>query len=81
MVKALLFDVDGVVVNAKRFSQVLEEDYEISPKETLPFFRGKFLECLVGKADLKAELIPHLKQGGWDKSLEDFYKKMKNYLE
>ena len=51
MIKVVLFDVDGVLVNgpnlrnSTKYSELLEIKQEI--------FRGKFLDCLIGKADLK----------------------------
>lgn len=72
MIKAVLFDVDGVLVNAKRFSQTLQEDYNLVTEVTLPFFSKKFIECLVGKADLKEVITPYLKEWKIDKTPEEF---------
>jgi putative hydrolase of the HAD superfamily len=74
MIKALVLDADGVLINARRFSLTFQEDYGVSTKRTLPFFMGKFQECLVGKADLKEELKNHLKSWGWEKSADEFLK-------
>ncbi|MBI4004533.1 HAD-IA family hydrolase [Candidatus Roizmanbacteria bacterium] len=72
MIKVLLLDVDGVIVNARRFSETLEKDYGLTEEDTLLFFKGKFLDCLIGKADLYEELLPHLKEWGWAKSVDEF---------
>ncbi|MDO8497355.1 MAG: HAD hydrolase-like protein [bacterium] len=72
MIKAVLFDVDGVLVNAKRFSQILQEDYNLTTETTLSFFSQKFMHCLVGKADLKEEITPYLKEWKIDKTPEEF---------
>ncbi|HLL60344.1 MAG TPA: HAD family hydrolase [Candidatus Nitrosocosmicus sp.] len=73
MIKAIIFDLDGVlVVPAYKFSQRLHEDFGISSDITAPFFSGKFQECLIGRADLKEELKPYLIKWKWDKSLDSF---------
>lgn len=72
MIKAILFDADGVMVNAEQFSSQYEKDFGVSIDETKDFFTGVFQDCLVGKADIKQELPPYLEKWGWKKSVEDF---------
>ncbi len=72
MIKAVLFDADGVLIKAERFSKQLARDYGISTDLTLPFFSSVFQECLVGKADLKKEVEPYLTSWGWKGSVDDF---------
>lgn len=72
MIKAIIFDVDGVLINGKRFSDILHHDYGITQEKTLPFFTGPFQECLVGNADLREEIQPYLKEWGWQKTVDDF---------
>ncbi len=72
MIKAILFDADGVIINTEMFSVQLAKDYHIDPQKLLPFFKNEFQKCLTGKADLKVELQPYLKQWGWTKSADDF---------
>ena len=72
MIKALLLDADGVLINGEMFSKQLERDYGISTKTVEPFFTGPFLDCLIGKADLKKILPPFLDKWGWQKSVDDF---------
>lgn len=72
MVKAIIFDIDGVLINGELFSTILERDYGISRERTLPFFSGIFQECLTGQADLKQELNVLLKEWGWKKTTEEF---------
>lgn len=72
MLKAMLFDVDGVLVNGEPFSQQLARDHGITQEMTAAFFRGPFSECLVGKADLKEEIASYLPQWGWQKSVNQF---------
>ncbi|NTU72685.1 HAD-IA family hydrolase [Candidatus Roizmanbacteria bacterium] len=71
MIKVILFDIDGVLINGKRFSEMLEIDYGVSVQETLPFFTGAFRDCLIGKADIKKELVPFLPVWGWKKSVDE----------
>ncbi|MCR4279165.1 MAG: HAD hydrolase-like protein [Candidatus Zambryskibacteria bacterium] len=71
MIKVVLFDVDGVLVRARRmFSVNLEREYGISTEKTSSFFLGPFKECLVGKADLKNAIEPYLKEWGWQKGVD-----------
>lgn len=60
MIKAAIFDVDGVIIvsNSSRFSykifsQRIAEEYGASPESLSQFFNEVFPKCLVGKADLK----------------------------
>lgn len=72
MIKAVIFDIDGVLINGKRFSDILAKDYGITQEQTLPFFAGAFQRCLVGEADLREEIAPFLIEWGWKKSIDDF---------
>ena len=72
MIKAVLFDADGVLINAERFSKQLARDYGISTDMTLPFFSSIFQECLIGQADLKEKLPSYLKEWGWKGSVDAF---------
>lgn len=72
MIKAILFDADGVLINSEMFSRHLAKDYGISTDITDPFFTGPFKDCLIGNADLKEILPPYLKEWGWEKSVDDF---------
>jgi putative hydrolase of the HAD superfamily len=74
MIKTVLFDADGVIINGELFSDVLERDYGLTKKNTLDFFKGKFLDCLTGKADLRQEIEPFLKTWNINKSVDDFLK-------
>ncbi len=72
MIRVLLFDVDGVLANGEQFAERLARDYSITAAMTAPFFSGPFLECLVGNADLKQELIGELAQWGWHGTVDEF---------
>jgi len=72
MVSALLFDVDGVLVHPWRFRSTLERDHGITPAMTMPFFRGPFVECMEGRADVLDLLPEYLTSWGWTGSASDF---------
>jgi putative hydrolase of the HAD superfamily len=72
MIKAILFDADGVLINGPMFSEYLARDYDITQDDTKTFFTGVFKDCVTGKADLKEVLPPYLKEWGWKKSVDEF---------
>lgn len=71
-VEALVFDVDGVLVEPWGFANYLKREYPHIAPQTAEFFRGIFHECLTGKADMRAELPPYLEKWGWPHSLDHF---------
>lgn len=72
MIRAVLFDVDGVLVHPWRWRDRLVQDYGITPTMTAPFFTGPFGDCLAGRADLLEVLPPFLAAWGWRGSAEAF---------
>lgn len=72
MIKVVIFDADGVLINGRLFSESLEENFGISTKDTREFFYDVLPECVVGKKDLQEVLPPYLKKWGWKKSVDDF---------
>lgn len=72
MISTILFDVDGVLVVGDPFSATLAREQNITTDMTAAFFRGPFEQCLIGKADLKAELASYLPAWGWRGSVEAF---------
>lgn len=72
MITTLLFDVDGVLLIGDPWNQDLAPIYGITDEMLRPFFTNAFPACLVGKADLKAELTPYLARWGWPHSTADF---------
>jgi len=72
MIKVILFDADGVLINGEMFSNELERKYGIPNESTQPFFKGVFQECLIDAKDLKREIVPYLKKWGWKKSVQDY---------
>jgi len=74
MIKVILFDVDGVLISGKRFSEKFSKDYKIDKVSLVKFFEGPFQESLIGNADLKELLVPNLKTWGWEKTVDEFLK-------
>lgn len=74
MIKVILFDADGVLITGEKFAHHLQHEMNISQETTAPFFKGRFKDCVIGKADLKKEIAPFLPQWGWNKSVDDFLK-------
>jgi len=75
VVHAVLFDVDGVLVHSWRFRQALERDHGITADMTTSFFKGAFVRCIKGQADLMETLPPFLASWGWAGSASDFVEK------
>lgn len=71
-VKALVFDVDGVLVEPWGFANYLKLAYPAIAPQTAEFFHGVFGDCLVGKADMREVLPPFLEKWGWPHSLDTF---------
>lgn len=72
MVKALVFDVDGVLVKAFVWARILEEEHGLDLVRTKSFFSGPFKKCVLGRARLKEELRPFLDEWCWTSSVDDF---------
>lgn len=74
MVKAILFDADGVVIKARarRFSERFAEKQGIPVTDIIPFFKSEMREAFVNKADLKDVLPPYLAKWKWRGSVDDF---------
>ncbi len=72
MIKVIIFDADGVLINAERFSKQLARDHGISTETVIPFFTGPFAKCLTGECDLKKEIALYLPKWGWNKGVDSF---------
>ncbi|MBP6944747.1 HAD hydrolase-like protein [Patescibacteria group bacterium] len=72
--KAILFDVDGMVIRSKKFSTQMQEQYGVSWDTMKPFFAGPFQACKIGKADLKEELSHVMKDWRWNNTVESLMK-------
>ena len=70
MIRAVIFDVDGVLVQSGVFGRRLRE-LGIDPASLQSFWHGPFAECSIGRADLKQSLPPFIEQWGYPGSVED----------
>jgi len=72
MKKYLLLDADGVTIPASTyFSTRYANEFGIPVEILLPFFKNEFLECQIGKKDLKEVLGKYLQSWQWNKSIDD----------
>jgi putative hydrolase of the HAD superfamily len=76
MIKAILFDLDGLVIKKKEklFSERVSEEMNLPYEQVLEFFTGDFRECSFGRADLKEIIVPHLIKWGYKGSVDEFLK-------
>lgn len=72
MIKAVILDADGVLINGERFAVVLSRELNVDPAKEKEFFTTTFQDCLVGKADLKDSVAPYLASFGWSGDVESF---------
>ncbi len=71
--KCVLFDADGVVITRhEQMSEKYIRTFDVSETEVLAFFTGPFQDCIIGKADLKEEIVPFLDKWGWHGSIDEF---------
>ncbi len=74
MRKAILFDLDGLVIVSKGrlFSERFAEENNIPIGEVREFFINNFRECSFGRADLKEKVAPFLVKWGYSGTVDDF---------
>ena len=72
MIKVLIFDADGVLINGVIFSKIFSKENNIDINKINLFFDGPFKDCLVGKADLKEVVAPYLEEWGWKDGVDNF---------
>lgn len=72
MIKAILFDADGVTNSSKMFSEELEKEFGIKNEVMAAFFKRDFPKCIIGQADLKEILNKHINEWGWKNTVDEF---------
>lgn len=74
MTKAILFDLDGLVIigEKKLFSERLSEEMGIPLEQVSEFFVNDFRECSFGRADLKEKIAPYLAKWGYKGTINEF---------
>jgi len=71
MIKTILFDADGVLINGKHFGVELEKKYSIPKEKINPFFANEFSRALTGEVDLKDVVMPYLSDWGWQGTVDE----------
>ena len=71
-ISTILYDADGVLINSQMSSVYFKDKYGLDGETTKEFYRGPFLDCLVGKKDMLKELPAFLQKWGWKKCVHDF---------
>lgn len=74
MIRAIIFDSDGMITPSKRFSEDLETLFGVSLNKSIPFFKAEFQECLIGKKDLKEELLKQIEIWNCNNTVEELIK-------
>jgi FMN phosphatase YigB (HAD superfamily) len=80
--KAMLFDVDGVLIkHLSYFSGFLESNGFPNAKNTITTFYKSYInrECDRGVLDPFEEIEPYIKEIMWDKSSKDYYDEQYRY--
>ena len=74
-IKAIIFDADGVVIRPTTlFSQQLIEAHHCNQDAVKNFFETDFMQCILGKANLKETLKQHISKFGWQGSVDSLLK-------
>jgi putative hydrolase of the HAD superfamily len=69
-IRIVLLDIDGVINFGERFSHRYAKNHGVPLATLSQFFDGVFQDCLIGKADLKKELLDVLKEWKWKQSVD-----------
>lgn len=72
MIRLLIMDADGVLINGESFANILSRDFPVDKAKEKEFFTTKFQDCLVGKADLREAIAPYLPSFGWEGTVDGF---------
>lgn len=71
MIKLAIFDIDGILNVAPRFSTRFTQEFEVSMDTLLEFFESSFQKCLTGQADLRKELAKVKDKWNFDGSVDE----------
>lgn len=73
MIKAIIFDADGMVVKGEKFSQKFSKDFNIPIEKISEFFEKEFPACRIGKNDLSVAIEPYLKEWEFSGTVKDVF--------
>ena len=71
MIRAVVYDMDGMVLGGTRFSDAYTKEFGITLEDMQPFFDGPFPKCILGQADLKEELSHWLSKWRWKGTVDE----------
>ena len=71
MIKAIIFDADGMLVVGERFSSRFSKEFNVPMEKIRLFFDNEFKDCVLGKKDLAEEIKPYLKLWGFKGEVKD----------
>ena len=74
MIKAILFDADGVVIKARTrfFSDRFAEKQGVPVSEVIPFFKNEMRLAFLNRADIRESVKAYLPRWNWKGSADDF---------
>ncbi len=74
MIKAILFDADGVAIKARTrfFSERFAEKQGIPVEEVIPFFKTDMRLAFVNRTDIKESVKSYLPKWNWTGSADEF---------
>ena len=73
MIKSVIYDLDLMLhFTPMKFSKYFSAQYNIPFGAVLEFFMNEFQDCIIGKADLKEEVLKYLVKWKWDKGVDEF---------
>jgi len=76
-IKAVLFDVDGVLIRVPHYfgTELEGRGYKDAAEWLRKYFHdGDHYPCLEGKGDLKERIEPYLRGFGWEHSVDEYFR-------
>lgn len=74
MIRVIIFDAHGVILNGKRFSTVLEKKHGIPFSQTLHVLKAAIEHIISGNPNAAAEVEAYIHRYGWERKAEEFAK-------
>jgi putative hydrolase of the HAD superfamily len=72
MIKAVIFDCDGMVINSERVSDRYSREFGIPVASFSRFFENEFPQCAAAKTDLKEILPNYFEEWRWKGTSDEF---------
>lgn len=74
MIRVVIFDAHGVILNGKRFSTIMEKKHHIPFVQTLHVLKAALEHIFSGHPDAASEVEKYVQKYGWQKRAEEFAK-------